>query len=139
MKKTEKKDNEATANNIDPDVSIIHEQFSDEEEQGEETAIDLIDHPGDEEDETPSNADKPEEEPDPSDNDDPVDGEVVDCAPGGAKWKVLCSYYLYTNLFKHLFRNRKVPINMFRCDNFIVICFKYAAIHGMHIIGYGGV
>lgn len=94
LKKTEEQ-NKANEN---PNASIVHEEFSDDEEQDEECAIDLIDHPGDEEDETaaqtPNN--QREEEPDRSDNDDPADGETVDCTPGGAKWKVLIhNHFLY--------------------------------------------
>lgn len=83
LKKPNEEKQKATSNA--DNQSIIHEEFSDDEER-EEEAIDLIDHPGDEaEDEV--NGQNQIEQQDISDTED-ADGEVVDCQEGGAKWKV---------------------------------------------------
>jgi hypothetical protein len=74
--------------------SLIHEEFSDDEEN-EEEAIDLIDHPGDEEEEqiiqtatAPDPIVQPRDESDEENIGIEADGEVTDCNPS-TRFKVI--------------------------------------------------
>jgi len=76
--------------------SLVYEEFSDEEED-EEGAIDLIDHPGDEEEEqsiqtatVPDPIVQPRDDSDEENIENEADGEVTDCNPS-SRFKVVRS------------------------------------------------
>lgn len=80
LNKTETHNKNKQIDNINQ--SIVHEQFSDDEENEEDEC-----HRAEDDE---SNADN---NPDHSDNDDGVDGETIECSAGGPKWKVCNKKY----------------------------------------------